>query len=146
MKTMKLLSLPIVSTCGVAFGSVVVADVTDDGRPDVLTADCLSGNVTAYVNLGSGSFAAGSSTSAGYRPTTVPIADFNGDTHQDVVVAGSYSMALTILLGDNNGSFQTASVAVPVDGDLWTAPLVSDFGQGKERLNNSISVSQSNTS
>src|SRR6266545_8383202 len=73
MKTMKLLSLPIVSTCGVAFGSVVVADVTDDGRPDVLTADCLSGNVTAYVNLGSGSFAAGSSTSAGYRPTTVPI-------------------------------------------------------------------------
>jgi hypothetical protein len=117
------------SSCGATVGSVVVADVTGGGRPDVVTADCLSGTVTTFVNLGSGSFAAGTSTSAGYRPTTLAIADFNGDTHQDVVVADSYSMALTILLGDNSGSFQTASVAYPVGGDLWTAPLVSDFGQ-----------------
>jgi hypothetical protein len=117
------------NTCGEAFGSVVVADVTGDSQPDIITADCLSRNVTAYVNQGGGAFDAGTSTAAGYRPTTLAVADFNGDTQQDVVVADSYSMDLMVLLGNNDGSFQIPSVAYPVGGDLWTAPLVSDFGQ-----------------
>ncbi len=119
---------PPSSTCGEAFGSVVVADVTGDSQPDIITADCLSGTVTAYVN-GGGTFGLGVSTAAGYRPTTLAVADINGDTQQDVVVADSYSMDLMVLLGNNDGSFQIPSVGYPVGGDLWTAPLVSDFGQ-----------------
>jgi hypothetical protein len=39
-------------------------------------------------------------------------------------------MDLIVLLNSSNdGSFQIASVGYPVGGDLWTAPLVSDFGQ-----------------
>jgi hypothetical protein len=115
------------SPLGLANGSVVIADVTGDGMADILTADCLNQTITAYINLGKGSFSAGTSTWAAYLPENVAIADVNGDGKLDAIVGDFYSMGIVVLLGNNDGTFAVASPGYPVGGDLWTAPVIADF-------------------
>jgi hypothetical protein len=112
---------------GIANGSVIVADVTGDGKPDILTADCSNHTITAFVNLGGGSFSAGASTWAGYLPETVTVADVNGDGKADVIVGDFYSMDIMVLLGNKDGTFAAPSLGYAVGGDLWTTPVVADF-------------------
>jgi len=112
---------------GTANGSVMVADVNGDGRPDVITADCSNETITAFLNQGNGSFAAGTSTWAAYLPSNVTIADVNGDGKPDAIVADFYSMDIYVLLGNNDGTFAAAPMGYPAGGDLWTAPVVADF-------------------
>jgi hypothetical protein len=115
------------NTCGVTVGSVVVAEVSGLGMPDIITADCLAGTVTTYVNNGDGTFDA-NPTPAGYRPATVAVATFSDDTVPDILVTDFYSMDLMILLANGGGTFETSSVGFPAGGDLWTAPVVGNFG------------------
>jgi hypothetical protein len=112
---------------GTANSSVTVADVNGDGRPDVVTADCSNGTITAFLNQGNGSFAAGTSTWAAYLPSNVTIADVNGDGKPDAIVADFYSMDIYVLLGNKDGTFVPAPMGYPAGGDLWTAPVVADF-------------------
>ena len=113
---------------GLPYGSVTVADVNGDGRPDVVTADCSSNqSITAFVNLGAGSFAAGIPSWAAYFPSTVTIADVNGDGKPDAIVTDFYSMDMMVLLGNNDGTFTSPPLGFPAGGDLWTPPLVADF-------------------
>jgi len=115
------------NSCGVTYGSVVVTNVSGDTLPDVITADCLAGAVTTFVNNGDKTFTA-YSTVARYRPATIAIATLNDDDAPDILVADVYSMDLMVLLGHGDGTFETAPVGFPVGGDLWTAPLVGNFG------------------
>ena len=112
---------------GAAQGSVVVADVNGNGRPDIVTADCWQQTITTFVNLGSASFAAGISTWAAYTASTVTIADVNGDGKPDAIVGDLYSLDMMVLLGNNDGTFTPAPFGYPAGGDLWTPPLIADF-------------------
>ncbi len=112
---------------GPATGSVTVADVNGDAKADILTADCANGTITAFLNQGNGSFAAGISTRAGYLPSCVTIADVNGDGKTDAIVADFYSMDILVLLGNKDGTFAAAPMGYPPGGDLWSAPVVADF-------------------
>jgi hypothetical protein len=112
---------------GTAAGSVTVADVNGDGKADILTADCANGTITAFLNQGNGSFAAGISTWAGYLPSNVTIADVNGDGKPDAIVADYYSMDIFVLLGNKDGTFAAAPMGYPPGGDVWSAPVVADF-------------------
>jgi hypothetical protein len=117
------------NTCGVTYGSVAVSEVSGLGLlpPYVMTADCLAGTVTTYVNRGDRTFSPTSIT-VGYRPATLAIGNLSDDGVPDIVVADLYSMDLLSLLGNGDGTFQTAPVGFPVGGDLWTAPLIGNFG------------------
>jgi hypothetical protein len=112
---------------GTATGSVTVADINGDGKADILTADCANGTITAFLNQGNGSFAAGISTWAGYLPSNVTIADVNGDGKPDAIVADFYSMDIFVLLGNKDGTFAAAPMGYPPGGDVWSAPVVADF-------------------
>jgi uncharacterized repeat protein (TIGR01451 family) len=46
--------------------------------------------------------------SAGTLPQAVAVGDFNGDNHPDLVVANQLSGNVSVLLGNGNGTFQTA--------------------------------------
>ena len=80
-----------------------------------LTVPRWDDRVAILLGDGAGGFAAapGSPVPVGSHPSSVAVADFNGDLKVDLAVANSYSTELSILLGDGVGGFGTAS-SVPV--------------------------------
>jgi len=102
--------------------SVVVGDVNNDGKADLIVANgcqsanqCLNGVVGVLLGNGDGTFqAAQSYSSGGVVASSVTTADVNRDGKLDVVVANQCldstcaSGAVSVLLGNGNGTFQSA--------------------------------------
>jgi hypothetical protein len=116
--------LPAVSYSSGGFEaiSVAVADVNGDGKPDLIVTNhclsgesCLNGTVGVLLGNGDGTFqAVVTYDSGGYGPTSVVVGDVNGDGKPDLLLAnqlcGSTSTGCVgILLGNGNGTFQTAT-------------------------------------
>src|ERR1700761_3874198 len=59
--------------------SMAVGDLDGDGQPDLVTADRDAGKVTVSLGLGNGSFAAGVDYATGDQPTSLILADMDGD-------------------------------------------------------------------
>ena len=124
---------------GTPIRSVVVADVNRDGRPDLVVlnacaslAECSNplhnGRVGVLLGNGYGGFGLLPSHNSGGRlPTSIAVADLNGDGNLDVVVANYFSDTVSVLLGRSDGTFKTGltysvhyaySVAIAdLDGD-----------------------------
>jgi len=84
----------IVSTTGKLTGpySIAVADFNQDGVPDVVTANFMTGNATVLLGVGDGSFeapidAGPTSSGTGRFSYGVAAGDFNGDGKPDIAVA-----------------------------------------------------------
>jgi hypothetical protein len=91
-------------------GVIAVADVNEDGKPDLIVANEESENLTVLLGDGKGHFqnAAGSPVAAGHLPNDIAVADMNRDGHLDLVVANHQSPFLSVLLGDGKGGFHPA--------------------------------------
>ena len=108
--------------------SVAVADVNGDGKPDLMvTTECVSsscgnsanGIVGVLLGNGDGTFQTAVSYDSGvYAAPSVAVADVNGDSKPDLLVANPCASsncdngAVGVLLGNGDGTFQTA-VATP---------------------------------
>ena len=94
--------------------SVAIADVNGDGRPDIVTANSFSDNVSILLGRSDGSFALLFKGFFGiFSPRSVTIADMNGDARLDLVIASSGFNAAAVLLGNGDGTFK--------DPGLWPA-------------------------
>ncbi len=119
---------------------VVIGDFNGDGSPDLAVANQTSqtANSTIAILLGNGdgTFQAPVSYSTG-APSAVFLAaaDFNGDGALDLAVANSGTQdSVSILLGNGNGSFQTAAI-YGSGGAFVNALAVADFnGDGAPDL------------
>jgi hypothetical protein len=133
-------------------GSVVIADVDGDGKPDLIVADnCAIG--TTYcspegavgVLLGNGdgtfkdvvSYASGGS---GFYGSQAVVADVNGDGKPDVLVSNYCSLngcaeggTVGVLLGNGDGTFQPA-VVYSVVGDAGSLAAADVNRDGKVDL------------
>src|ERR1017187_7119233 len=133
--------------------SVAVADVNGDGKPDLVVANaCPSSNsnnctdnngvVSVLLGNGNGPFqTAVAYSSGGYLPSSVAVADVNGDGKLDLLVLNSCgdntcatNGTVGVLLRNGDGTFQPA---VPYDsgGTLDMSVAVADVnGDGKPDL------------
>jgi uncharacterized repeat protein (TIGR01451 family) len=88
--------------------SVAAGDFNGDGKPDLVTANSGSNNVSIEFGIGDGTFLPSGTYSAGSAPNSVDVGDFNRDGMLDLAVANSGSNDVSVLLGNGNGTFQTA--------------------------------------
>jgi len=129
--------------------SVSVADLNDDGRLDLVVPDFVDAKVRVFLGNGDGSFRAQASLTVGerplpsdVRPSSVEVADVNGDGRLDLVVANFEEGSVSVLPGNGDGSFAEQktypvgrgpySVAVAdVNGDGRPDLVVPNFGEDK---------------
>jgi hypothetical protein len=90
--------------------TVVVGDFNGDGKADLAVVNLGSNSVSVFLGNGDGTFQPAVSYNVGSVPYAAAIGDFNGDGKADLVVAngGSNSNNVSVLLGNGNGTFQTA--------------------------------------
>jgi hypothetical protein len=133
---------------GSAPRSVAVGDFNGDSRPDLVTANFNSNTVSVLLGNSDGTFQSSVSYATGSGPSSVAVGDFNGDGKPDLAVAnanGSTSTAVSVLLGNGNGTFQSAVNASSGNFGATTV-AVGDFnGDGRLDLAVAKSTSFSNT-
>jgi hypothetical protein len=132
---------------------VVIADVNGDGKPDLVIANTCGmhyncypsgeGSVSVLLGNGDGTFQpAVPYDSGGSGATVVPwpgmnqlaVADVNGDGKPDIAVVNSGSGTVDVLLGNGDGTFQTA-VGYSTTGTGPDSVAIKDVnGDGKPDL------------
>ncbi len=111
--------------------SVVVSDLNEDGKMDIVTANYFTNNETILLGDGSGDFteATNSPFDVGVGPVSVFISDLNKDGNMDIVSANNDSADVTILLGDGSGDFTEAANSPFSVGDEPYSVVVSDLNE-----------------
>ena len=95
---------------GTAPHSVVAADVSGDGKLDLVSANALSSNVGLFKGNGDGTFQAGTffSVGAAGKTKTAQVADLNSDGKPDLVTANQDASTISVLIGTGGGAFAAA--------------------------------------
>jgi hypothetical protein len=93
---------------GEAPGSIAIADVNHDGKPDVLVVNTVAETLSVLLGDGKGHFhqAPGRLCSTGKLPNDIAVGDINRDGSLDLVIPNTETPYLTILLGDGKGGFK----------------------------------------
>jgi YD repeat-containing protein len=131
--------------------SVVAGDFNQDGKLDLAVTNSGglgAGTVTILLGNGDGTFAqaSGSPITVGEMPVSIAVADFNGDGKPDLAVVNENGGTVTILLGNGDGTFNTASRSPFAAGIDPFSIVVGDFnGDGKpdlvwSRVDNTIAI------
>ena len=121
-----------------------IADLNGDGKLDVVVPSncgdlCTNGSVSVFLGHGDGTFEdAADYASGGQNAQAVQIADLNGDSVADLVVANACSApscnglgAVGILLGNGDGTFQAPLSFSSAGGDAVSVAISDVNGDGK---------------
>jgi hypothetical protein len=117
--------------------SLAAGDMTGDGKPEIVTTNCETNNLTVYVNNGDGSFHTGVYYAAGLSqadgtagdlyPQSVAIADVNGDGKADIISSNEDSGDVTILLGNGDGTVNVPTIGYATGGYPQAPAVIADF-------------------
>ena len=131
----ELLSFNAIAPVGVGANpfSVAIADVNRDGKPDVLTANFNSSDVSVRLGDGAGGFSGSTNISVGTNPYSVAVADVNRDGKPDLLTANSGSNNVSVRLGDGTGGFN-ATNTISVGVRPFFVAIADVNGDGKPDL------------
>ena len=124
-------SAPVACGAGSGPNAVAVGDFNHDGKQDLAVAnwgdDKTASTVSVLLGKGDGTFAAKRDFTAGVAPSSVGVADFNGDGRQDLAVADWGAGTVSVLCGDGKGSFGPKTDLATGPGPEYLA--VGDFNR-----------------
>ena len=126
-----MLSTIVASTRGTA-QAIAVGDLNHDGRPDIVTANRSSNDVSILLQGSDGRPRDAQKIVAGLMPFDVAIADLDGDGHRDLVTAnaGPGANSVSLLMGHGDGTF-SAPVYVPVGTEPRSVAVGDLNGDGR---------------
>jgi hypothetical protein len=115
---------------------IKAVDLNGDGIDDVAAIDSFSFTLATALANGHGGFATGLTTDdqySGSGPTSLGVADFNGDGKPDLVVSNIANPGYTTLnLFDGNGTVSPTAAGVFNAAAFSQNPAIADFnGDGK---------------
>ena len=110
--------------------AVAIGDLDGDGKPDVVVANSYSNTVSIFKNktiagtITNASFAASKDFITGLGPTSIAIADFDGDGKLDITVANYNAKSISILRNKTTqqDSIVANSFATKVDFTVGVGP------------------------
>jgi hypothetical protein len=114
--------LPVQYHVGLNPTSILTADLNGDGRPDLITTNLNSNNVSILLGQSPSTnpqtgmagtadlFKEHTMYDVGTRPRTAALGDFNRDGRLDLAVVNNQSDDVTILLGHGDGTFQSGTL------------------------------------
>lgn len=110
----------------VGIEAVAVADLNNDGKQDLITANFQGDSVSVLLGDGAGGFSSTIGTAVVFdTPLSVAVGDLNDDGNQDVVTANRDADVVSVLLGNGAGGFAPA-LATTV-GDAPSSVAVVDL-------------------
>ncbi len=116
---------------------IAAADFNNDGNLDVATTNAGTNTATVLLGSASGALTAQAAQATGTNPIAISVTDVNSDGYPDVVAFDSPTAstgAVAVLLGNGDGSLQTAQLASQSFAP-GTLAAVADFNRdGKPDL------------
>ena len=100
---------PVTIPVGHAPVAIAVADVNNDGIPDIAVANSADNTISVARGLGNGTFIPASSFAVGTTPVALIAQDLNADGNVDLVVGDNGSSDVAVLHGLGTGGFQGAT-------------------------------------
>lgn len=106
--------------------SVVAADLHDasgTSNLDLAVADHGDSTIMIYQGNGDGTFQTPTKIQlpAGYSPSAIAAADFNGDGHIDLAVADEGNNTVSVFLGNGDGTFRTGTDYPTGNSPVWVS-------------------------
>ena len=113
--------------------NVVVADINNDGKPDILTENTNSNSISVLLGNGDGTFVSAVPYDLGFSPMNLALGDIDGDGNLDVFVSANSPLAsFALLQGFGDGRFGIAHYN-GAGGSLYFGIAVADL-DGDDRL------------
>src|ERR1051325_7434817 len=111
-----------------SISSVRLADVNNDGRPDVVMST-FNNKISVRLNLAGGGLSAPVETNISFEPFRLTVGNLDGDVFPDVAVSGYYAGVFGVYHGVGNGTF-TLIRTVPATEPIYIT--AGDFdGDGR---------------
>ncbi len=125
---------------------VAVADVNNDGNPDIVTANYDDNSVSVLLGRGDGTFLPAVTYAVGTAPDAVAVGAFAGDGRLDVVTANFSDNTVSVLPGNGDGTFAKAvSYSVTDAAGKGLGPLGVAVGDFDGRLGIATANNQDDT-
>ncbi|MGC4088741.1 MAG: VCBS repeat-containing protein [Polyangiaceae bacterium] len=110
-----------------SYWPVTIADVSGDGKLDVISAHAKSSTIGVFLGDGHGALAPPVETTVGTSPNAVAFADLDGDGRVEGVVADDLKSNLHVLSNEGNGKFSIRRTYEGVSGrELAIADIDGD--------------------